>query len=96
MRRRDFVRAIVGSATAWPLTLRAQQNKPKAMRRIAARDELAPPHSITSSATARSCGRNVNRLTDSVAAVFALVGVQLLVVSFCYFQYRKILAAVPS
>jgi putative tryptophan/tyrosine transport system substrate-binding protein len=25
MRRRDFVRAIVGSATAWPLTLRAQQ-----------------------------------------------------------------------
>jgi len=53
-------------------------------------------YSITSSATARSCGGNVNRLTDSVAAVFALVGVQLLVVSFCYFQYRKILAAVPS
>ena len=25
MRRRDFVRAIVGSATAWPLTVRAQQ-----------------------------------------------------------------------
>jgi putative tryptophan/tyrosine transport system substrate-binding protein len=36
MRRRDFVRAIVGSATAWPLTLRAQQSKPKAMRRVAA------------------------------------------------------------
>jgi len=36
------------------------------------------------------------RLTDSVAAAFALVGVQLLVVGFCYFQYRKILAAVPS
>jgi putative ABC transport system substrate-binding protein len=36
MRRRDFVRAIVGSTTAWPLTLRAQQNKPKAMRRVAA------------------------------------------------------------
>jgi putative tryptophan/tyrosine transport system substrate-binding protein len=35
MRRRDFVRVIVGSATAWPLTLRAQQNKPKAMRRVA-------------------------------------------------------------
>jgi putative tryptophan/tyrosine transport system substrate-binding protein len=28
MRRRDFVRAIVGLATAWPLTLRAQQSKP--------------------------------------------------------------------
>src|SRR5215472_18017969 len=37
MRRRDFVRAIVGSATAWPLTLRAQQSKPKPkpMRRVA-------------------------------------------------------------
>jgi hypothetical protein len=32
MRRRDFVRAIVGSATAWPLTLRAQQ--PGRMRRV--------------------------------------------------------------
>jgi putative tryptophan/tyrosine transport system substrate-binding protein len=29
MRRRDFVRAIVGLATAWPLTLRAQQPKPR-------------------------------------------------------------------
>jgi len=28
MRRREFVRAIVGLATAWPLTLRAQQPKP--------------------------------------------------------------------
>jgi len=35
MRRRDFVRAIVGSATAWPLTLRAQQSKPKPVRRVA-------------------------------------------------------------
>ena len=35
MRRRDFVRAIIGSATAWPLTLRAQQSKPKPMRRVA-------------------------------------------------------------
>src|SRR5262249_29131053 len=36
MRRRDFIRAIVGSATAWPLTLRAQHSKPKSMRRVAA------------------------------------------------------------
>src|SRR3974390_565796 len=35
MRRRDFVRAIIGSATAWPLTLRAQQSKPNPMRRVA-------------------------------------------------------------
>ena len=28
MRRREFVRAILGLATAWPLTLRAQQPKP--------------------------------------------------------------------
>ena len=36
MRRRDFVRAIVGSATVWPLTLSAQQTKSKPMRRVAA------------------------------------------------------------
>jgi putative tryptophan/tyrosine transport system substrate-binding protein len=36
MRRRDFVKAVVGSATPWPLTLRAQQSKPKPMRRVAA------------------------------------------------------------
>ena len=34
MRRRDYVRAIVGSATAWPLTARAQQSK--SMRRVGA------------------------------------------------------------
>jgi putative ABC transport system substrate-binding protein len=34
MRRRDFVRAIVGSATAWPVMARAQQ--PERIRRIGA------------------------------------------------------------
>ena len=38
----------------------------------------------------------LNRLTGRQDSVLALVGVQLLVVGFCYFQYRKILAAVPS
>jgi TIR domain len=36
------------------------------------------------------------RLTNSVAAVLTLVGVQLLVVGFCYAQYRKVLAANPA
>lgn len=34
MRRRDFVKAIVGSAAAWPRSARSQQTKP--MRRVAA------------------------------------------------------------
>ena len=36
------------------------------------------------------------RLTDSVAAALALMGVQLLVVGYCYVQYRKTLAANPA
>jgi hypothetical protein len=35
------------------------------------------------------------RLTDSMAAVLTLVGVQLLVVGWCYALYRKTLAANP-
>jgi hypothetical protein len=35
-------------------------------------------------------------LTDSVAAVLTLVGVQLLVVGYCYALYRKTLAANPA
>jgi tetrahydromethanopterin S-methyltransferase subunit D len=35
------------------------------------------------------------RLTHSVVAALALVGVQLLVVGWCYAQYRKMLAANP-
>jgi hypothetical protein len=36
------------------------------------------------------------RLTDSLAAAFALVGVQLLATGFCYVRYRKALAANPA
>jgi hypothetical protein len=36
------------------------------------------------------------RLTDSVAAALALVGVHLLGVGYCYAQYRKALAANPA
>jgi hypothetical protein len=36
------------------------------------------------------------RLTGSVAATLALMGAQLLVVGFCYAQYRKTLAANPA
>jgi drug/metabolite transporter (DMT)-like permease len=36
------------------------------------------------------------RLTDSVAAALALVGVQLLAVGYCYVRYHKVLAANPA
>ena len=36
------------------------------------------------------------RVTDSMAAALALMGGQLLVVGWCYLQYRKALAANPA
>jgi len=36
MRRRDFIKVVAGSATTWPLTVRAQQSKSTSMRRVAA------------------------------------------------------------
>jgi hypothetical protein len=33
MRRRDFIKAIAGSAAAWPVEVRAQ--RPERMRRVA-------------------------------------------------------------
>jgi putative tryptophan/tyrosine transport system substrate-binding protein len=35
-RRRDFIEVIAASAVTWPLAAHAQQNKPKAMRRVTA------------------------------------------------------------
>ena len=43
MRRRDFIKAIVASATAWPLTAHAQQsNRPRRMGVVIARLENDP------------------------------------------------------
>jgi putative tryptophan/tyrosine transport system substrate-binding protein len=39
MRRRDFIKAIVGAVTAWPFALRAQQREP--LRRVAILEALA-------------------------------------------------------
>ena len=52
MRRRDFVRAIVGSATAWPLTLRAQQSKPKPIRRVSVLMSTVPDDSLGQASSA--------------------------------------------
>ena len=52
MRRRDFVRAIVGSATAWPLTLRAQQSKPKPIWRVSVLMSTVPDDSLGQASSA--------------------------------------------
>src|SRR6516225_4640224 len=52
MRRRDFVRAIVGSATAWPLTLRAQQSKPKPIWRVSVLMSTVPDGSLGQASSA--------------------------------------------
>ena len=45
MRRRDFIKAIAGSAVVWPLTVRAQQGEP--MRRLGIITGAAPEESET-------------------------------------------------
>jgi len=86
-----------GSDQYWRTPVTWPSSKAKAiLMRIANSQWLAGLLFLSSMLFVAATWEIFYRLTDSVAAALALVGVQLVVVGFCYARYWKALAANPA